>query len=563
MPTDADGYNTTQTAPGRENLEPAEPGFNDNTVDNDAGADWEPTNNPKSAIIPGHMRSDREGVPAGFTKEEADRAEVQEAQEQAASRRTGVQAFAAAAPTNCRTYWPSTVKVCGEIRKKYDAMGGPNSFLTWPKSNELGLPDGVGRRNEFVNGFIYWHPNYGAHPVTTHFSIAWARTGWERGALGYPTTDEFALSDGIGRKQSFSKGHIYGSLAGLGTIKGAIYDKWVSMGAEKGVLGYPVTDEITTPDGVGRFNRFTGGMMYWHPQHGAHSVRGSILNKWASQGYERGASGYPVEDPKDDGAFRITQKFQRGNISGYESPVPELAEALGLNDNEIDDLYTQLSDDFHHHQIPLREGFEDAYQHAKESLEFTAFRYSPVQPQMNTRAADTASVPATGCDISEFVPPGNARTNRGDVFYSKAVRARIINHGHNGIFLSQGNADPRNIWTVEAVGAGEGVQRLQGRDRVGVCQPTYLSVNTDNATRDRAASWAESKVGKGYNSNFATTRIGNLDRDYYNCSQLIWAAYKHASGGGLDIGERYPYQPYRAGVYPMDILLSHNTRAFN
>ncbi|MCX2164250.1 hypothetical protein LB468_10735, partial [Corynebacterium auriscanis] len=85
----------------------ASPWFNDNTVDNDAGADWEPTNNPKSAIIPGHMRSDREGVPAGFTKEEADRAEVQEAQEQAASRRTGVQAFAAAVPTNCRTYWPS------------------------------------------------------------------------------------------------------------------------------------------------------------------------------------------------------------------------------------------------------------------------------------------------------------------------------------------------------------------------------------------------------------------------------------------------------------------------
>ncbi|WP_273353626.1 hypothetical protein [Corynebacterium resistens] len=30
---------------------------------------------------------------------------------------------------------------------------------------------------------------------------------------------------------------------------------------------------------MGRFNRFTGGMMYWHPQHGAHEVRGSILKK--------------------------------------------------------------------------------------------------------------------------------------------------------------------------------------------------------------------------------------------------------------------------------------------
>lgn len=561
--SDTESNNANYVAPDRQGLEPTEPGFDDNTVDNDAGADWEPTENPKSMVIPGQMRSDRETVPAGFTKEEADLAEIQEAQEQATARGAELQAFATVAPTNCRTYWPSTFKVCGEIRKKYDSMGGPNSFLTWPKSNELGLPDGVGRRNEFINGFIYWHPSFGAHPVTTHFSIAWDRTGWERGALGYPTTDEIALPDGIGRKQSFSKGHIYGSLAGLGTIKGAIYDKWMSIGAEKGVLGYPITDETATPDGVGRFNRFTGGMMYWHPQHGAHSVRGSILDKWARQGYERGASGYPVGDPKDDDTFRITQHFQRGSLSGYETPIPELAEALDLSEKETDELYTQLSEDFRRHQIPLHEGFEDAYQRAKESLEFTAFGYSPVPSQTNPYATNRASVPGTGCDEADFKAPGNERTNRGDVFYSKAVRAKVINHGHNGIFVSQGNADPRRVSTVEAVGPGQGVQLLRGGERLGVCQPTYLSVKTDNATRNKAASWAEGKIGKGYNKNFALTRIGYLDRDSYNCSQLVWAAYKHASGGGLDIGERYPYERYQAGVYPMDILLSHRTRAFS
>lgn len=82
----------------------ASPWFNDNNVDNDAGADWKPTESPKNTITLGQMRSDREGVPAGFTKEEADRAEVQEAQEQTTARRAGVQTFAAATPTNCRTY---------------------------------------------------------------------------------------------------------------------------------------------------------------------------------------------------------------------------------------------------------------------------------------------------------------------------------------------------------------------------------------------------------------------------------------------------------------------------
>ena len=558
--TPADNH-ADQVAPGRENLEPTEPGFDDNNVDNQTGKNWHPTTNPKSKITPGKMRSDKEQIPGGFTKEQANQAEIQEAKEQATQTRSEVQTFAAV--DNCRTYWPSPFKVCGKIREKYDSLGGPKSFLTWPKSNELGVPDGVGRRNEFVNGVIYWHPQTGAHPITTHFSIAWARTGWERGPLGYPTTDEFGLSDGIGRKQSFQHGHIYGSLAGLATIHGAIYDKWVQTGAEKGPLGYPIGDETGTPDGIGRFNRFTGGMMYWHPQHGAHEIRGSILKKWANQGYEKGTIGYPVEDPKGDGGFKITQKFQQGSLQGYESPIPEIAEILGLKANQIDGLYTQLSEDFKAHRIPLRDGFKESYRRAKESLEFTTSLYNPAQNNINTYALNDASTPGTSCDQSEFAPPGNERTNRGDVFYSKAVRARIINHGHNGIFVSQGNADPRKISTVEAVGADSGVQLLRGSERLGVCQPTYLSVNTDNSTREQAASWAESKVGKGYESNFAATRIGNIDRDSYNCSQLIWAAYKHASGGGLDIGERYPYEPYQPAVYPLDILRSHNTTAFN
>ena len=315
IPSGTEGNNTTQVAPDQQDLEPSEPGFDDNNIDNDAGTHWEPTTNPQSTIIPGKMRSDREGVPAGFTKEEADRAEVQEAQEQATARRAGVQTFAAATPTNCRTYWPSTFKVCGEIRKKYDAMGGPKSFLLWPKSDELGVPDGVGRRNEFINGFIYWHPEYGAHSVTTHFSFAWARSGWERGDIGYPTSEEFALPDGIGRKQSFSKGHIYGSLSGIVSIHGAIYDKWKSLGSESGELGYPITDETKTSDGRGRFNAFNDGVIYWSPTTGAYEVAGLMLEAWARSGLEKGRYGYPTSSPYTNNRGEIVQNFQSGVIN--------------------------------------------------------------------------------------------------------------------------------------------------------------------------------------------------------------------------------------------------------
>ncbi|WKD58582.1 LGFP repeat-containing protein [Corynebacterium caspium] len=97
------------------------------------------------------MRSDKEGIPGRFTKEEADRAELQEAKKLQTTRAAGYRN----SPNTCRTYWPSPYQVCGAIRQRYDELGGPRSFLTWPTSHELGVPDGRGRRNTFINGHIY------------------------------------------------------------------------------------------------------------------------------------------------------------------------------------------------------------------------------------------------------------------------------------------------------------------------------------------------------------------------------------------------------------------------
>lgn len=74
-------------------------------------------------------------------------------------------------------------------------MGGPQSFLSLPKSYQLINPDGIGRRSEFVNGFIYWHPDTGAHSVSIPVSVVWQRHGWEGGFLGYPTISDMALGD--------------------------------------------------------------------------------------------------------------------------------------------------------------------------------------------------------------------------------------------------------------------------------------------------------------------------------------------------------------------------------
>ncbi|WP_190242433.1 hypothetical protein [Rhodococcus ruber] len=91
---------------------------------------WTPTENPNSTIVPGKMRSDRQELPEGFTKEDADKAEIAEAKLLAASRSrnarsSATNAVAAAAPTDCMVYYPAwQYVVCGAIRVKYDSLGG-------------------------------------------------------------------------------------------------------------------------------------------------------------------------------------------------------------------------------------------------------------------------------------------------------------------------------------------------------------------------------------------------------------------------------------------------------
>lgn len=288
---------------------------------------WTPTENPNATIVPGKMRSDRQELPEGFTKEDADKAEILEAELLAASRsRTArsagaTNALAAAAPTDCMIYFPAwQYPVCGQIRVKYDSLGGPNSFLLLPTSTNITNPDGVGQRVTFVNGPIYWHPNAGAHPVVNHFMMKWGEHGWEAGWLGYPTTDEIVLQNG--RRQEFQSGAaIYWSPLSLGIVGGAVRDKYNALGAETGPLGYPSTDEIWTTKYNGRYNNFLNGTITWSGQTGARVLYGAIRDRWATMGREDGELGYPISDElvAPDGIGHYAAFEENGSI--YAHPL--------------------------------------------------------------------------------------------------------------------------------------------------------------------------------------------------------------------------------------------------
>ncbi|HIW96135.1 MAG TPA: hypothetical protein H9867_06610 [Candidatus Corynebacterium gallistercoris] len=79
-------------------------------------------------------------------------------------------------------------------------------------------------------------------------------------------------------------------------------------------VGVSVGDEAGTPDGRGRFSRFTGGMMYWTSQTDAWPVTGIFQLIWASAGYEKSEFGYPSGEGGFKGEF-FEQEFSKKNIN--------------------------------------------------------------------------------------------------------------------------------------------------------------------------------------------------------------------------------------------------------
>ena len=216
-------------------------------------------------------------------------------------------------------------EVYGDILTRYGQLGG--SRFGYPTTGESATPDGRGRYNHFVElpsgaeKSIYWTRKHGAKAVYGMIRAHWAALGWERGRLGYPTSEEADTHDRAGRYQTFEGGVIvWHPKHGAHAVWGDIHTRYGQLGGS--AFGYPTTDETKTPDGRGRYSHFvelpSGAVksIYWSPDTGAHEVYGLIRSQWADLGFERGRLGYPTSgeqgwDAEDSGR---RQSFQHGQI---------------------------------------------------------------------------------------------------------------------------------------------------------------------------------------------------------------------------------------------------------
>jgi hypothetical protein len=217
-----------------------------------------------------------------------------------------------------RLYWSPRAgvhEVHGAISATYLAEGGHVRHGE-PLTDERTATDGVGRYTHFASGSsIYWTPATGAHSVGGAIRDVWSALGWERSVHGYPRSSELSTPNGRGRYNDFQNGGIYWLPAlGAHSVHGAIYGAWARTGWEAGRLGFPTTDETVTSDQVGRYNHFEGGSVYWSPSTGAHVVEGAIRGRWAALGWERSYLGYPTSDEYAVPGGRRTD-FQGGSIT--------------------------------------------------------------------------------------------------------------------------------------------------------------------------------------------------------------------------------------------------------
>ncbi len=182
--------------------------------------------------------------------------------------------------------------------------------LSSDSTDTAALPAVIATLRELGYGFTDPYRSVTVGAIGAHY----AALGAQRSALGVPRTGEMVATSAGTAVQWFANGRTYwtGS-TGAHEVHGAVGGRYVALGSVTSFLAFPVTDETATPDGVGRFNHFQGGSLYWTPTTGARLVYGAIRAAWAALGWERGFLGYPVDDERAVTGGRASP-FQGGTV---------------------------------------------------------------------------------------------------------------------------------------------------------------------------------------------------------------------------------------------------------
>ncbi len=206
--------------------------------------------------------------------------------------------------------------------------GWEQGLLGYPLTDETATPDHVGAYSHFQRGSIYSHPVLGTWRLQGIIRDIWAREGWERSKYGYPISDTDLREDKLTHFGRFQHGDIewfpHEALA-------AIQVKYNAYGAASGQLGQATEDFKRCPDGIGYYQHFEHGCIYWQPKFGAVAVFEPIRQKWGELEWERGLLGYPIRDESSTpgGAGRICAFQKEGGYIYWKTGSDKAFEVHG------------------------------------------------------------------------------------------------------------------------------------------------------------------------------------------------------------------------------------------
>jgi uncharacterized protein with LGFP repeats len=128
-----------------------------------------------------------------------------------------------------------------------------------------------------------------------------------------------------GRRQVFAKGAMYqnGASGAVIWLRGAVYDRYASLGDADGRLGIPVygTQTRTAPKGCRTYRctvtRFASGAIYFKsaPNVGLHELHGALFQYYRKLWGTYGPLGFPTSDVRRAAGGWTWATFEHGKIS--------------------------------------------------------------------------------------------------------------------------------------------------------------------------------------------------------------------------------------------------------
>lgn len=236
------------------------------------------------------------------------------------------------------------VATWGRTSAKYRTEGGPAGWLGWPVE-----PDSWGKNGgawaRFENGFIYWSNVQGDKgPVTMKMDVydEWAKTGFEYGPYGYPTTEEEKITVGgkVGQVQHFEDGAMVRRPDGaVRLLTGGIAGRYGDLAStDRARLGWPTNSTGTMFGDTGKYNDFDHGVIY-STSYGSYVLyHGPIFDHYRDQGFEGGDLGRLVSDETINADGSRVAEFEGGTVRADKAGTITTDQTNSAIENRYDSL---------------------------------------------------------------------------------------------------------------------------------------------------------------------------------------------------------------------------------